>query len=134
MTNFWFSSIIGNPAQACLSGVTSGGIHLNFVMKNMSPSLVLKIKNRKWCCGSECFTSKKLCSGSESCEVDLNFVLDQKCFTSKKLCGGLLNFSPKSRWFLLSPPLSLYEQGGGTGRVMGWGPQYVMHQLHYFFV
>ena len=39
--------ISGNLAQACLSGVTLAGLNLNFVMKDMSPYLVLKIKSRK---------------------------------------------------------------------------------------
>ena len=42
-------SIDGNLAQACLKGVPSEGINLDFVMVGMYPSLVLKSRNMKCC-------------------------------------------------------------------------------------
>ena len=42
-------SINSNLAQACLKGVSSEGINLDFVLVGMYPSLVLKSRNMKCC-------------------------------------------------------------------------------------
>ena len=47
IAEFWSISIGGNLAQACLNRVSLGELNLNFVMVDMSPSLVLKIRNMK---------------------------------------------------------------------------------------
>ena len=47
MAGFWLISISGNLAQSCLKGVSSEGLNLNFVMVDMSPSLVLKVRKTK---------------------------------------------------------------------------------------
>ena len=44
---FWSSSIGGNLALACLNRVSSEELNLNFVMVDMCPYLVLKIRNMK---------------------------------------------------------------------------------------
>ena len=47
IAEFWSISISGNLAQACLNRVSLGELNLKFVMVDLSPSLVLKIRNMK---------------------------------------------------------------------------------------
>ena len=62
------------------------------------------------------FISRKSCSGSGSTALRNQPHFEFKIQKGKQLrcVWGLYNF-PYHHWFLLSPPLSLYGQGGGGG-------------------